>query len=263
MVIKQIFTGNSFRNYFYYLVCPDTGNALVVDPIDADMCLSIASTNNWKIVYIVNTHEHGDHTMGNDSVKKATGAKLMAYTKLKNNIPNVDIELNDGDIINLGNSIKLEVIYSPGHTMSHICLLSQHGELALISGDALFNAGAGNCYNGGDPVLLYQTFVERFNNLPGETKIYPGHDYIVNNLMFTLNREPDNDIAKELLQKVKEQDPENPFVSTINIEKDINTFFRLKSPSLIAQLKENIPSLPDNPSPKDVFLQLRALRNNW
>ena len=263
MIIKQVFTGNVFRNYFYFVVCPETGSALVIDPVDAEMCVSIASSNDWKIIYIVNTHEHGDHTMGNDGVKKATGAKLMAYTKLKNVIPNVDIGLNDGDIINLGNSIKLEALYSPGHTMSHICLFNRHKVPALISGDALFNAGAGNCYNGGDPNLLYQTFTERFNNLPGETKIYPGHDYIVTNLGFTLNREPDNDNARELLKKVKNQDHENPFVSTINIEKDVNTFFRLNSPSLIAQLKENIPTLPKNPCPKEVFLQLRALRNNW
>ena len=32
---------------------------------------------------------------------------------------------------------------------------------AIFSGDTLFNAGAGNCHNGGDPNLLFTTFAEQ------------------------------------------------------------------------------------------------------
>ena len=127
----------------------------------------------------------------------------------------------------------------------------------------MFNAGAGNCHYGGHPAELYETFVNQLAKLPDNTLIYPGHDYIANNLQFTLDREPDNEAAQKLLDKVNDQDPENALVSTLAIEKDINTFFRLTSPSVIAALQEKFPEIGDSPDPKTVFLKLRELRNNW
>ena len=61
--------------------------------------------------------------------------------------------------------------------------------------------------------------------------IYPGHDYIENNLRFTLNREPDNKRAQEMLGQLKGQDLDTAFVSTLAVEREINTFFRLTSPT--------------------------------
>ena len=85
--------------------------------------------------------------------------------------------------------------------MSHVCLLSHTDTPALFCGDTLFNAGAGNCHNGGHPHELYQTFVQQLAKLPDTTRIYPGHDYWENNLGFTLDREPDNAKAAELLRR--------------------------------------------------------------
>jgi hydroxyacylglutathione hydrolase len=93
--------------------------------------------------------------------------------------------------------------------------------------------------------------------------VYPGHDYIANNLAFTLDREPDNGKAKQLLDRVRDQDPGHPLVTTLALEKEINAFFRLHSPSVVARLREAFPDLPDEPDPKTVFLKLRELRNSW
>ena len=92
---------------------------------------------------------------------------------------------------------------TPGHTMSHICVRSHGDTPALFCGDTLFNAGAGNCHNGGHPNELYNTFVSQLAKLPEETLIYPGHDYIARNLSFTLDREPDNAKAKAMLPQWK------------------------------------------------------------
>ena len=73
---------------------------------------------------------------------------------------------------------------------------------ALFCGDTLFNAGAGNCHNGGHPAELYKTFDEQLARLPSSTLIYPGHDYVENNLRFTLDCEPDNKKAREMLDKL-------------------------------------------------------------
>jgi len=147
--------------------------------------------------------------------------------------------------------------------MCHICLRSHTDQPALFSGDTLFNAGAGNCHNGGDPATLYATFVEQLARLPENTQVYPGHDYIENNLKFTLSREPDNAAAQALLPQVAGQDPATSRVTTLAEEKQFNTFFRLGSASLIATLRQSFPELPEQPDAKTVFIKLRELRNKW
>jgi hydroxyacylglutathione hydrolase len=99
--------------------------------------------------------------------------------------------------------------------------------------------------------------------LPAATQIYPGHDYIVNNLQFTLDREPCNKRAKTLLDEIAEQDPDQARVTTVGLEKEINTFFRLANPEVIEKLRDVNPDLPANPDEKTVFKALRELRNSW
>ncbi|MED5385289.1 MAG: hydroxyacylglutathione hydrolase [Pseudomonadota bacterium] len=263
MIVEQIWTGNAYRNFNYLVVCPETGEALAIDPLDHQKCLLAAKENGWTIKQVLNTHEHGDHTGGNKQVIAATGAKLLAHQNAANTIPDMDVGLFAGDVVKVGKTIELLALDTPGHTMSHICLLSQTEEPGLFSGDTLFNAGAGNCHNGGHPKELYETFASQLSKLADTTKIYPGHDYISNNLEFTLDREPDNSSAKSLLDEIKDQNPDEALVSTIALENEINTFFRLQNPTVIAMLQAEFPDMPDNPDPQAVFLKLRELRNNW
>jgi len=263
VLVEQVWTGNDYRNFNYLIACPETGEAVAIDPLEYQMCLDAAKERGWQITQILNTHHHGDHIAGNPGMVKATGAKILAHENAKDKIPDVDIGLNAGDTVKVGKSVELEVMDTPGHTMSHVCLLSHTDTPALFAGDTLFNAGAGNCHNGGHPEALYTTFVEQLTKLPDETLIYPGHDYIKNNLEFTLDREPDNVFASELLSRVKDQDPANAMVTNLGGEKEFNAFFRLRSPSVIARIKEAFPDLPDQPDEMTVFLKLRELRNDW
>lgn len=263
MIVEQIWTANAYRNFNYLIVCPDTGEAMAVDPLDHEKCLAAAKKNGWQITQILNTHEHGDHTGGNDDVVAATGAKILAHANAKAKIPNMDRGLGAGDVIKVGKTVELECLDTPGHTMAHVCMMSRTAQPALFCGDTLFNAGAGNCHNGGHPNELYHTFATQLANLPDDTLIYPGHDYMVNNLEFTLDREPDNERAKTLLDDIGDQDPNAALVSTLAMEKEINTFFRLHSPTVIARLREEFSDLPDEVDPKTVFLKLRELRNSW
>ncbi len=263
MIVERIWTGNAYRNYNYLVACPDTGEALAIDPLDHEKCLNAAKVRGWQITQVLNTHEHHDHTGGNDAVIAATGAKLLAHHKSGSKIRGVDRGLAAGDIVKVGKRVELECLDTPGHTLCHICLRSHTDQPALFSGDTLFNAGAGNCHNGGDPALLYATFVEQLTKLPDDTQVYPGHDYIENNLGFTLDREPDNAAAQALLPQVKGQDPQRSKVWTLGEEKGFNTFFRLGSASLIAALRERFPELPEQPDAQTVFVKLRELRNKW
>jgi hydroxyacylglutathione hydrolase len=263
MLVEQIWTANSFRNFNYLIACPETGQALAVDPLDHKRCLDRARDKGWEITQVLNTHEHPDHTGGNAKVIEATGARLLAHQNARDKIKGIDVGLKAGDVVKVGKTVELEALDTPGHTMSHICLLSHTDTPSLFCGDTLFNAGAGNCHNGGHPAELYDTFVQQLDRLPERTRVYPGHDYISNNLKFTLDREPDNARADALLAEVGNQDPAHAMVTNLALEKEINTFFRLRSPSVIARLREAFPDLPEAPDPKTVFLKLRELRNSW
>ena len=263
MIVERIWTGNAYRNYNYLIACPESGEALAIDPLDHQKCLAAAKVKGWQITQILNTHEHHDHTGGNAAVVAATGAKVIAHHRAGAHIVGVDRGVKAGDVIKVGRTVELECMDTPGHTMCHICLRSHTEQPALFSGDTLFNAGAGNCHNGGNPADLYSTFVDQLARLPDATRVYPGHDYIENNLRFTLAREPDNTAAGALLQSVMGQDPATLGVTTLGEEKQFNTFLRLTSPGVIAALREAFPELPEQPDPKTVFVKLRELRNTW
>jgi len=263
MIVEQVWTGNAYRNFNYLIACPESGEALAIDPLDFNKCLAVADDMGWTITQILNTHEHGDHTGGNKGMVEATGASIIAHNNAKDRIPNMSRGVGAGDVIKVGKTVNLECLDTPGHTMSHICLLSKTDQPALFSGDTMFNAGAGNCHNGGHPEELYETFEKQLRNLPDNTLIYPGHDYLVNNLQFTLDREPDNDTARQMLHDYANQDPDEALITTLSQEREINTFFRLDNPSVIARLQDEYPDIGDAPSERSVFLRLRELRNRW
>ena len=78
-----------------------------------------------------------------------------------------------------------------------------------------------------------------------------------------MDREPNNESARRMLDKLAGQDPTNAYVSTLEVEGEINTFFRLTSPTVIAKLRESFPDLPEKPDQRTVFVKLRELRNSW
>lgn len=262
MIVERIWTGNSLRNFNYLIACPDSGEALAIDPLDSEKCLNTAKAKGWRITQVLNTHEHHDHTGGNAAVIAATGAKLIAHHKAAGRIEGVDRGVQAGDVIKVGRHIELECLDTPGHTMCHVCLRAHTDEPALFSGDTLFNAGAGNVHNGGSVDALFDTFARQLSRLPDGTRLYPGHDYIENNLRFTLAREPGNEAAKALLPDVAGRDPA-PKVTTLGEEKTFNTFFRLDNAELIDTLRKSFPDLPAQPDARTVFTKLRELRNKW
>jgi len=261
MIVERLWVGNRLRNFQYLVACEETGDALAIDPIDYRSCLRVARARGFSVTQVLNTHEHADHIGGNQQVVAETGAQVIAHSAAK--IPRVDRRVGAGDVVRVGKTVELECLDTPGHTMSHVCLLAHGSEAALFSGDALFNAGAGNCRNGGQPEALYATFAQQFDRLGAAVRVYPGHDYLVSNLRFTLDREPQNTAAGAMLQAVAGKDGDRGPVLTLGDEKQINTFFRLQSEGVVEGLRRAFDGLPAALTAKQVFLLLRELRNSW
>ena len=263
MLIERVWAANSYRNFHYLIACPETGEALAVDPLEWRRCLDAARAQGWEITQILNTHEHLDHTGGNAGLVGATRARVLAHARAASRIGAVDRGLSKGDVIRVGRTVDLECLDTPGHTLSHVCLFARTQEPALFCGDTLFNAGAGNCHNGGNPEQLYETFAEQLARLPDNTRVFPGHEYMARNLEFTLDREPDNAEAAKRMGIARQLEPEAMSVTTLGDEKRINTFFRLQNPTVIGRLREKFPEIGESPDAKTVFLKLRELRNKW
>ncbi len=171
MKVHQILVGN-MQNFTYVLEDEHTGESIIIDPSwELDKIEQLIQRHDLKIKYIVNTHHHFDHTLGNEGMKQSTGAKIVQHkvSELKS-----DIQVTDGDIIQFGDS-KLSVIHTPGHSKDSICLV---GDGKIFSGDTLF---VGNCGRvdlpGGSSKELYHSLMDILYNLEDDLVMYSGHDY--------------------------------------------------------------------------------------
>ena len=259
MNIHQIYTYNDLRN-FTYLLEIGNGEAIVLDPWDSDEINTALSERSLSLKAIINTHEHWDHTRGNEALVAAHECEVWAHQNGEGKIPGMTRALSAGEVVPLEADVTLTVLDTPGHTFAHLCFLviEQGAPLAVFTGDTLFNAGVGNCHNGGSPEALYETVRSQFHPLEDRVAVYPGHDYLENNLKFTLHLEPSNTAAAQWLERVEGNDPgTTPIVTTIGDERSINTFFRLSN----SEIRESL-SLSDA-SEAAVFLALRKRRNDW
>ena len=265
MLIEQIPIRNNLKNYMYLLACEKTHEAIAIDPLDHALCLQAAKDKGWTIKTVANTHHHHDHIGGNGPVISTTSAKLVAHVEAMDAIPNVDRGLNAGDELTCG-KLTLKIMDTPGHTMSHICLYYEGSDTempALFCGDTLFNAGVGRCDFGGEPSILHKTFEEQIFLLSDNVRIYPGHDYIENNLRFTLDREPDNQCARQLMDKFKSGLDAESFISDIGLEREINVFFRLDEHQVRVGIADSLKIDVNSLDRQKTFIGLRGLRDNW
>ena len=171
MLVHQLQVGG-MQNFCYIVEDDDTSAAIIIDPSwDLTELETVIKRNNLQIKYIVNTHHHFDHTLGNEAMTESTGAPIVQHelSELKH-----DISVKDGDLVEFGNS-ELKVLHTPGHSKDSICLI---GDGKIFSGDTLF---VGNCGRidlpGGSSRDLYRSLFDVLYTLDDSLVLYSGHNY--------------------------------------------------------------------------------------
>lgn len=202
-------------NYCYWVVCPKTNKAALVDCPDAGPALEVLRKNNWDFCAILNTHHHWDHVGGNEA--------LLDHKK----VPIFGPQLKDGETISIG-ELKGTVIAVPGHTLDHIAFYFPQPK-ALFCGDALFVGGCGRIFEG-TPEQMFGS-LGKLKTLPDDTRIYCGHEYTLKNLEFALTIEPGSQAIRKKYEEAKQKRSRNePTIpSTLAEEKSYNPFLRAKS----------------------------------
>jgi len=189
MLIQCIPLGGMGANC-YVVACDDTKEALVIDPGgDPGRVVTFIEKNGLTLKYIVNTHGHIDHIMGNDQLKQATGAKVLIHEADAEMLQNPQLNLSgfmggsiklaqadqlltEGDTVEIG-KVKLEVFHTPGHTKGGICL---SGDRVIFTGDTLFAGSIGRTdFPGGSFEALINSIKTKLLPLPDDTAVYPGH----------------------------------------------------------------------------------------
>ena len=159
---------------FTYVICDEkTDECAIIDPSwDLEAVMSVIKKNGLKPKFIINTHSHFDHVLGNEQMAKLTGAKIVQH---RNSELPKDISVEDGQTISLGETV-LRVLHTPGHSQDSVCLILE-GE-CVITGDTLF---VGNCGRvdlpGSDAAEMYRSLYHKVSLLDENLVVYPGHNY--------------------------------------------------------------------------------------
>ena len=169
--IAQIPVG-SMLNFSYIVYDEENGIGVIIDPSwDLQKVLAILDKNNITAKYIINTHTHFDHILGNDHIAEITKAEIIQHEK---STQKKNRSVVDHENVNIG-KINLQVLYTPGHSEDSICLVVNNQ--IIITGDTLF---VGNCGRvdlpGSNPGKMYDSLV-RIANLDNSLVVYPGHNY--------------------------------------------------------------------------------------
>ena len=230
-------------NYSYLIHDEISNTVAIVDPSEFIPCDTIISKNYKKLDFILNTHHHYDHVGGNEELKKKYNSKVLGFENDKNRIPQIDTVLKDNQEFKIG-TLNFTTIYFKK-------------ERVVFSGDTLFSLGCGRVFEG-TYKQMFQS-LNKLKNLPGETKVYCGHEYTFKNLEFCLKFNPNNDFLKkkkdDIKLSLKNKKPTIP--STIADEIKANIFFRVNDPDVKKAI--NLENSPDI----EIFTKLRDLKDNF
>ena len=219
-------------NYVWLVHDPASGETVAVDPSVADAVLAAADARGWRIGQVWNTHWHPDHTGGNDAIRDATGCTVTGPAEAER-VSKMDRIVAGGDRARIGD-FEARVLDIPAHTAGHIAFHLPEAQAAFV-GDTLFAMGCGRLFEGSAEQM--HDSLQRLATLPGETRIYCGHEYTLSNGVFALAVEPDNEALVSRMAEVREarERGEVTLPTTIALERETNPFMRARSAAELAE----------------------------
>tara|TARA_B100000787_G_scaffold164991_1_gene148341 strand:+ start:2655 stop:3623 length:969 start_codon:yes stop_codon:yes gene_type:complete len=148
--------------------------ALIIDPVleNVDRYIKLLKELDLKLVKVIDTHIHADHTSGIAQLRDQTNCVTIMGDEAPADI--VSMQVSDGDLIKI-DSLELRALFTPGHTSESFSFLMND---RVFTGDTLLIRGTGRTdFQNGNPQDSYNSIFNKLLKLPDETLVYPAHDY--------------------------------------------------------------------------------------
>jgi hydroxyacylglutathione hydrolase len=235
---------------------PQTGATAAIDAPETEPILKALASKGWELTDVLITHHHFDHTQGIAGLKSAfPRARVTGPKREAAKITGLDAEVQEGDTVKIG-SFEVMAIEVPGHTSGHIAYWIEAQDL-LFAGDTLFAMGCGRGFEEPAPIL-YRSLM-KLGALPGETKIYCGHEYTLSNARFALSVDPENDALRDRANVIAAMREAGQFTlpTTMTLELATNPFLRVEE----IGIQTAIGMVGADPAA--VFTELRERKNNF
>lgn len=234
---------------------PNTGACAAIDAPEEKAVLDALAQTGWRLTDILVTHRHWDHVQGIEALKRRTGCRVVAPLKAKEEVPQADAFIREGDTVYVGD-LQAHVWETPGHCVDHVSYWFA-ADRNLFAGDTLFTLGCGRVLEGSYADMW--SSLQRLAALPDEARVFCGHDYTLSNARFALAVDPDNEALKARAAEAEAAKAEGRFLvpTTIAEEKAANPFLRAGEPALAKAVQL------EGAKPLEVFQALREWKNRF
>jgi len=215
-------------NYAYLVHDDATGNTTLIDAPEAAPILQRLADKGWTLTRVFITHHHWDHVDGLAAILEVAPAEVWGAEADAHRLPPLDHRFQPGDTLPGG----AEVFDAPGHTLGHVAFYYP-AEKALFSADSLMTHGCGRLFEG-TADQMFDT-IARMAALPGDTRLFSGHDYARANLAFAARfADPQAHAARmgELPGLAERGEPTTG--TTLESERLLNPYMRCHLPEVAA-----------------------------
>ena len=250
----EIVTVPCLSDNYAYLIHAQ-GKTVLVDAPEAAPVAAELSKRGWTLDEVWITHHHNDHTDGVSALVQTFGPVIRGAAVDQHRLPKLDVALTDGDIFELS-GMPVQVIDVPGHTLGHIAYYIADAQAAFTA-DSLMAFGCGRVFEG--TMEQMWASLKKIAALPGDTMIYSGHEYTLNNAKFAQTIEPENAELRARLRQIAQTTEQGvPTVPTLlTDELETNPFLRAG----LSQMKTALNM--EGAGDAEVFAEIRRRKDSF